>query len=256
MIGSTVWMQSQYSAEFSTVGSLSLEFLSVQVVFIHHHWSLSPLYLWSGMSQDSQHGKWTVSSSDDDDDPPPSRTSVSQPDPPAVPRESSTCSASSLGPKQEPKAASVGFKPEPDNTPVTALAIGSEARQLAAKSQLNPVKYENTPSLAGKRKIDVSEGSGWALSDSEDDDDVKVKSLPDPPKKEPSSPKTKKAKVTDERPPSPHGRVYYIDEPEDFFESTIPCSNEPFRFYLNKVTGLDRKFNTGALHIRGEEALI
>lgn len=191
------------------------------------------------MSQDSQHGKWTVSSSDDDDDElPPSGTSAPQSNPAAVPSESSVRSASPPGLKQEPEEASVEFKPEPNNTAVTSLAIGSE------------VRHENTPSLAGKRKIEASEGSGWALSDSDGDEDVKGKSLANPPKKAPPSPKTKKAKVTDERPPSPHGRVYYIDEPEDFFESSVPCSNDPFRFYLNKVTGLDKKYNTGALHIR------
>uniref|UniRef100_A0A671YEI4 Tyrosyl-DNA phosphodiesterase 1 n=1 Tax=Sparus aurata TaxID=8175 RepID=A0A671YEI4_SPAAU len=179
------------------------------------------------MSQDSQHGKWTVSDSDDDDEALPSSGT------PAV------------------------SNPSSPNTSVSSLAIGSEARQLAAKNQLNPVKYETSPSLAGKRKKEVSDGSGWALSDSDDDDDgdVKRKSVSNLPKKAPPSPKAKKVKVEDERPPSPHGRLYYIDEPEDFFESSVPRLNDTFRFYLNKVTGLDRKYNTGALHIKGEKSL-
>uniref|UniRef100_A0A3P8VNU0 Tyrosyl-DNA phosphodiesterase 1 n=1 Tax=Cynoglossus semilaevis TaxID=244447 RepID=A0A3P8VNU0_CYNSE len=157
------------------------------------------------MSQDSQHGKWTISSTTEE------------------------------------------VKPETVQPPVSSLVIGSEARQSAAKNQLNPVKYETSPSLAGKRKKDVTESSGWAVSDSDDDDSaMEKKKLP--PK--PTSPKTKKTKVEKERPPSPHGRSYYIDESEDFFESSIPCGNDMYRFYLNKVTGLDRKYNTGALHIR------
>ncbi|XP_070760454.1 tyrosyl-DNA phosphodiesterase 1 [Enoplosus armatus] len=204
------------------------------------------------MSQDSQHGKWTISSSDEDDeDLPLSGTTTSKPHRPAVSSHSSHWSASPPSPKLEPPTATVEVKPDPATTPVSSLVVGSEARQSAAMNQLDPVKYETSPSLAGKRKKEVSDGSGWALSDSDDDDgDVKGKSLSNLPKRAPPSPKTKKAKAENERPPSPHGRVYYIDEPEDFFESSIPCLNDTFRFYLNKVTGLDRKYNSGALHIR------
>uniref|UniRef100_A0A673BUL0 Tyrosyl-DNA phosphodiesterase 1 n=1 Tax=Sphaeramia orbicularis TaxID=375764 RepID=A0A673BUL0_9TELE len=185
------------------------------------------------MSQDSQHGKWTIS------------------------RRSSNINNNSHQPKSSPASTpeavrtTVDIKPEPAKTPVSSLVIGSEARQAAAMNQLNPVKLESSPSLTGKRKKEVSEGSGWALSDSDDDDEsVKGKSLSSVPKKAPPSPKAKKVKVENERPPSPHGRLYYIDEPEDFFESSVPCLNDTYRFYLNKVTGLDKKYNSGALHIR------
>uniref|UniRef100_A0A7N6FIS5 Tyrosyl-DNA phosphodiesterase 1 n=1 Tax=Anabas testudineus TaxID=64144 RepID=A0A7N6FIS5_ANATE len=172
------------------------------------------------MSQDSQHGKWTISSSDDDEDLPLSGTTTSNP--------------------------AVEVKPEPTKPPVSSLVTVSEARQSAAKNQVNPVKYETSPSLAGKRKKEISDSSGWALSDSDDDGgDVKKKSPGNEPNRTPPSPKTKKTKVANERPPSPHGRLYYIDEPEDFFESSIPCLNDAYRFYLNKVTGLDRKYNSG-----------
>uniref|UniRef100_A0A3Q4ME94 Tyrosyl-DNA phosphodiesterase 1 n=1 Tax=Neolamprologus brichardi TaxID=32507 RepID=A0A3Q4ME94_NEOBR len=197
------------------------------------------------MSQDSQHGKWTISSSDDDDDEalPPSGTATSGSRQPAESSHSSYRSATPSPP--------VEVKPEPAKPPVSSLAVGSEARQSAAKSQLNPVKYETSPSLAGKRKKVASDSTGWALSDSDEDDgEVKGKSLSDLPKKEPPNPKTKKPKVESERPPSPHGRLYYIDEPDDFFESCLPPLNDTYRFYLNKVTGLEKKYNNGALHIR------
>lgn len=202
------------------------------------------------MSQDSQHGKWTISSSDDDEDLPPSGN-LRQP---AQSKQSFQRSASPPILKLEPPSAAVEVKPEPTKPPVSSLVTVSEARQSAAKNQLNPVKYETSPSLAGKRKKEVSDSSGWALSESDDDDggDVKEKNASNVQKRTPPSPKTKKTKVENERPPSPHGRLYYIDEPEDFFESSIPCLNDTYRFYLNKVTGLDRKYNSGALHIRGE----
>uniref|UniRef100_UPI003AAEAB51 tyrosyl-DNA phosphodiesterase 1 n=1 Tax=Centroberyx gerrardi TaxID=166262 RepID=UPI003AAEAB51 len=196
------------------------------------------------MSQDSQHGKWCISSSDDDDeDLPPS-----QPRPPADSNHSSPQADSPPSSKLEPVAV---VKPEPVNAPPSSLAIGSEARQAAQASQLNPVKYESSPSLAGKRKKEATDDAGWALSDSDGDDDggEKGKSVKDLPRKPSPSPKAKKPKV-EERPPSPHGRLYYIDEPQDFFEASVPCLNDTYRFYLNKVTGLDREYNTGALHIR------
>lgn len=204
------------------------------------------------MSQDSLHGKWTVSSSDDDDDGenlPPSGTTTSNSSQPSGSLYDLTWSATPPRTKPEPVTAEV--KPEPVASSVSSLFIGSEARQTAAANQLNPVKYETSPSLAGKRKQEAVDGPGWALSDSDEDDnkgDVKAKGSS--PKRKPPSPKAKKAKVENERPPSPHGRLYYIDEPEDFFETTVPCLNDIYRFYLNKVTGLDRKYNCGALHIR------
>uniref|UniRef100_A0AAQ6IF31 Tyrosyl-DNA phosphodiesterase 1 n=1 Tax=Anabas testudineus TaxID=64144 RepID=A0AAQ6IF31_ANATE len=203
------------------------------------------------MSQDSQHGKWTISSSDDDEDLPLSGTTTSNRHQPAESNQGSHRSTSPAILKLEPPSAAVEVKPEPTKPPVSSLVTVSEARQSAAKNQVNPVKYETSPSLAGKRKKEISDSSGWALSDSDDDGgDVKKKSPGNEPNRTPPSPKTKKTKVANERPPSPHGRLYYIDEPEDFFESSIPCLNDAYRFYLNKVTGLDRKYNSGALHIR------
>uniref|UniRef100_A0A3Q2ZCS4 Tyrosyl-DNA phosphodiesterase 1 n=1 Tax=Kryptolebias marmoratus TaxID=37003 RepID=A0A3Q2ZCS4_KRYMA len=195
------------------------------------------------MSQDSQHGKWTISSSDDDDnkeDLPPSGTTASDSRQTAEPSRGSRRSASP-----------VPVKAEPARTPEYSLSIGSEARQSAARNQLNPVKRETSPSLAGKRKKEVSDGTGWALSDSDEDDgDVKKNSGGNLPKRALPNAEKKKPKVESERPPSPHGRLYYLDEPEDFFESCTPPLNDTYRFYLNKVTGLNRKYNSGALHIR------
>ncbi|XP_037102468.1 tyrosyl-DNA phosphodiesterase 1 isoform X1 [Syngnathus acus] len=188
------------------------------------------------MSQDSQHGKWTVSSSEDEDDQLPPSSS----NPPQVPDPGSFSSP------VETKVDTTYVEVKPEPSPIPVLVVGSEARQQATKNQAYPIKYESSPSLAGKRKLEAADGSGWALSDSDDDDDAK-KNNPPPAMTVPSS---KRKKVVNERPPSPHGRVYYIDEPDDFFESSVPCQDDMFRFYLNKVTGLDKKYNSGALHIR------
>lgn len=181
------------------------------------------------MSQNSHHGKWTVSSSDDDDDD-----------------------------KALPLSGTATVKPSssPQSAPSPRLGLKAEPA-ASTPSRLNPAKAEQSPSLAGKRKKEVSDGSGWALSDSDEEEEEeagKSKSLSRLPKEEPPDPKAKKAKVETERPPSPHGRTYYIDEPEDFFESSVPRLNDKYRFYLNKVTGVDRKYNRGALHIRGERS--
>lgn len=229
------------------------------------------------MSQDNQHGKWTVSSSDDDDDDdlssskpavsaPPTRDSNHNTTRPVHPVSAQSSQQTHHAPPAPATAAAVkdepaGVKDEEDLKPVvssapSALVNVSEARHAAHSSQLNPVKYESP--LAGKRKKEQQEESGWALSDSDDDDgggvvDDGANKANNAPSRRAPSPKAKKAKVEkNERPPSPYGRLYYIDEPDDFFETDVPCLNDTYRLYLNKVTGLDRKYNTGALHIRGE----
>ncbi|XP_062303214.1 tyrosyl-DNA phosphodiesterase 1 isoform X1 [Osmerus eperlanus] len=220
------------------------------------------------MSKVSLHGKWSLSSSDDDND------EDSKPTNSNSPGQTKTHNSNSNTNKLDPYLVSepvsgldpdpaivVEVKPEPvpvqvRPTSAISLSIGSEARQVAQVSQLNPVKHGRLPSLAGKRKKEADD-SGWALSDSDDDDDAEkpkalTSGLKDPPKKSTlgPTPNPKRVKVENDQPPSPHGRTYYIDEPDDFFETSFPPANDTYRFYLNKVTGLDKKYNTGALHIK------
>uniref|UniRef100_A0AAV2LLM8 Tyrosyl-DNA phosphodiesterase 1 n=1 Tax=Knipowitschia caucasica TaxID=637954 RepID=A0AAV2LLM8_KNICA len=196
------------------------------------------------MSQDSKHGKWSISSSEDEADaiPPSGKTST---------KNEITFVQTPSPPKTEAVSVKVEMKPEPGHkTSTSSLFIGSEARKSAASNQLNPVKFDSGPSPAAKRKKPESDGpSGWALSDSDDDEAHHGKKVAannnNIPKKEPP----KKQKVMNERPPSPHGRTY-VDDKADFFESAFPCLNDTYGFYLNKVSGLERKYNTGALHIK------
>ncbi|XP_067223305.1 tyrosyl-DNA phosphodiesterase 1 [Chanodichthys erythropterus] len=199
------------------------------------------------MSQDSQHGKWTISDSEDEDNiiPPTPQKDLTKP---------------SVKPNLErkPDKITTFFKQEPKLSPKlnekaenshsvkapSAPSIGSEARKAAHVNQTDPVKYEsNSPAV--KRKREIEEG-GWNLSSS--DDEAPPPALKNEPKKPNQSPKRKKAE--DKRPPSPHGTGYYKEEPNDFFETNLLSMNCMYRFYLNKVTGIPKKFNTGALHIK------
>uniref|UniRef100_A0A8C1ZYC2 Tyrosyl-DNA phosphodiesterase 1 n=1 Tax=Cyprinus carpio TaxID=7962 RepID=A0A8C1ZYC2_CYPCA len=150
------------------------------------------------MSQDSQHGKWTISD------------------------------------KRKPDKITTFFKQEPKLT-----------RTATHVNQTNPVKYESNPSPSVKRKRETEE-AGWNLSSS--DDETPTSALKNEPKKSKVSPKRKKTE--DKRPPSPDGTSYYKEEPADFFETNLLSMNDMYRFYVNKVTGIPKKFNTGALHIK------
>ncbi|XP_072546363.1 tyrosyl-DNA phosphodiesterase 1 [Salminus brasiliensis] len=204
------------------------------------------------MSQESQHGKWTLSDSDDDDNivPP---TPPKKPNLKPGPERKATAATPVLKPKP-PKAKPEpvpehNVKPEPPikTEKVSAPPMGSEARQAAHLRQSNPVKYENSSSPAVKRKRETDEG-GWDLSSS--DDDEAASSAPKIKPKQPSSRSPARKKAEDKRPPSPHGASYYKEEPSDFFEANLSAMNGTYRFYLNKVSGIEKRFNTGALHIK------
>ncbi|XP_062863095.1 tyrosyl-DNA phosphodiesterase 1 isoform X2 [Trichomycterus rosablanca] len=202
------------------------------------------------MSQESQHGKWTLSDSDDDDDivPPTPPKDIKNPVVKPDPVFKSSTANTVLKPKPSPEPSRENkMKSEPliKTETLSAPSMGSEARQATHLNQSNPVKYENSPSPAVKRKRETDEG-GWNLSSSDDEapssaPQIKPKqSRPSPPKK----------KLEKSRPPSPHGASYYKEEPSDFFEANLSAMNDTYRFYLNKVSGIEKKFNTGALHIR------
>lgn len=214
-----------------------------------------------GMAQQSGHGRWTLSSSDDDDDVPPRpNIKTERVDPPGEDTRKTEPATKTIAPVFQSKTVKPDVKSEPSiavKKEATAPVIGSEARQAAHANQQQPVKFESNPSPSVKRKRETEE-AGWALSSSDDDSDDKGPGIPlsgqqTQPKKQ-SSPK--RVKKEDARPPSPHGRTYYIDEPPDYFNTSINEETDIYRFYLNKVVGLDKKYNTGAVHIRGTIARI
>ncbi|GAA6072925.1 tyrosyl-DNA phosphodiesterase 1 [Tachysurus ichikawai] len=206
---------------------------------------------------ESQHGKWTLSDSEDDDDnviPPTPPKNIQEPlkniKPDSEPKASPVSTV--LKPKSEPRKKN-NVKLETEKTSVPAM--GSEARQASRLHQSNPVKYDSSPSAALKRKRETDEG-GWNLSSSDDDDNrasssaPKNKPQPKPPGSSPPRKKPERKKPERSRPPSPHGENYYKEEPSDFFEANLNTTNDTYRFYLNKVTGIEKKYNTGALHIK------
>ncbi|KAL6477412.1 hypothetical protein MHYP_G00132470 [Metynnis hypsauchen] len=188
------------------------------------------------MSHESQHGKWTLSDSDEDN--------VVPPTPPKKPnvKPDPERRANAVNTVTKPKSKS---EPSIKSEEISAPPMGSEARQAARLNQSNPVKYENSSSPAVKRKRETDEG-GWNLSSSDDEAPSSAPKVK--PRQSRSSPPKKK--IEDKRPPSPHGPAYYKEEPSDFFEANLSATSDTYRFYLNKVTGIEKKYNTGALHIK------
>lgn len=202
---------------------------------------------------EGHHGKWTLSDSDDEDNiiPPTPPKNIQKPikniKPDLEPKASPV--STGLKPKSEPKnKTNIKLETEKPSVPV----MGSEARQAAHLRQSNTVKYDSSPSAALKRKRETDDG-GWNLSSSDDDDDRAPSSAPkNKPQPKPPSSSPPRKKLERSRPPSPHGENYYKEEPSDFFEASLNSMNDTYRFYLNKVTGIEKKYNTGALHIKGE----
>ncbi|TRY92918.1 hypothetical protein DNTS_014091 [Danionella cerebrum] len=191
------------------------------------------------MSNDSLHGRWSISDSEDEDVIPPTPQKQSK-----SPIKSAPDSKLDRI-KQEPIVNPKRNESDDSLSGLSAVPMGSEARKTAHVNQTNPVKYEHTSSVPVKRKRDTEEAD-WNLSSSDDE------TQPSAPihelKKINVSPKRRKTE--EKRPPSPHGTGYYKEEPADFFETNLVSVNDMYRFYLNKVSGIPKKFNTGALHIR------
>ncbi|KAF5889698.1 tyrosyl-DNA phosphodiesterase 1, partial [Clarias magur] len=191
----------------------------------------------------SQHGKWTLSDSDDNDD-----NNVIPPTPPKDIKKP----LHHIKPNPEPKVSPVNTLLKPKSVPKkeNAKKLLTEKPSISAMGHhSNPVRKDSSSSPALKRKRETDEG-GWNLSSSDDDDRApsSVLKIKPKPKLQTSSPPRKKPERS--RPPSPHGENYYKEEPSDFFEASLNTMNDMYRFYLNKVTGIEKKYNTGALHIK------
>lgn len=189
------------------------------------------------MTQESSYGRWTISSSDESEDEKP------RPDKP---------SASSV-----PQAGQGAVK-EPVYT-------CSEARKVAHKRKLSPVKFSSADStLPTKRqKSEATEGLGWCLSSS--DDEPQPETQRDQPKdmvvqeeKRSSSPNMPTAQQAVHRsPPASHGPQGAEDEYETSGEGQdiwdMLDTRNPFQFYLTRVSGIKAKYNSKALHIKGKD---
>ncbi|KAM4662871.1 tyrosyl-DNA phosphodiesterase 1 isoform 2-T2 [Discoglossus pictus] len=170
-------------------------------------------------SQQSDHGKWTLSSSDDEMDS-------------GKPTTSSSVNRSNL-----------------DSVPSYPC---SDARKMSYKRKLNPLQFHEGTSLkeispAKKLKPNL-EDSGWGLSSSDEDTkppkDIRKendKAIRDEtPRKQQSSKIEGQRSRTNEKYKTPSDS----QDPWDVLQA-----GEPFRFYLTKVKGIKPKYNSGALHI-------
>lgn len=189
------------------------------------------------MSQESSYGRWTISSSDESEDEKP------KPDKP-----STSCL---------PQAGQGAVK-EPTYT-------CSEARKAAHKRQLSPVKFSHTDSVVPpkKPKSDSTEGLGWCLSSSDDEQQLETqqeqpKHMVVQEKKHVSSPNVTTAQKTiDRSPPASHRPQRADDEYETSGEGQdiwdMLDKGNPFQFYLTRVSGIKAKYNSKALHIKGKD---
>ncbi|GAB1297701.1 Tyrosyl-DNA phosphodiesterase 1 [Apodemus speciosus] len=189
------------------------------------------------MSQESSYGKWTISSSDESEDDKP------KPDKPSP----------SSGPQ-----AGQGVSKEPRYT-------CSEARKAAHKRQISPVTFSNTDSALPhkKQKSDSSEGLGWCLSSSDDEQQPDVTQQEQPKRVLPqekkllSSPNVTTAQKVVARSPPAGPRPQRTDdeyetsgEGQDIWD--MLDKGNPFQFYLTRVSGIKAKYNSKALHIKAQ----
>ncbi|XP_053331170.1 tyrosyl-DNA phosphodiesterase 1 [Spea bombifrons] len=169
-------------------------------------------------SQESNHGKWTLSSSDDE------------------PEESGK-------PSRSPTGASLD--------PLPRYSC-SEARKASHKRKANPVSFEEEEqgtrqSPVKKLKLDKDD-SGWCLSSSDDESkpSQKIKAEREGPGRKPRPPQTQ----DDERGQSTSGQDKYKTPSDSQDPWDLLHAGEPFCFYLTKVRGIKPKYNFGALHIK------
>ncbi|XP_013910599.1 PREDICTED: tyrosyl-DNA phosphodiesterase 1 [Thamnophis sirtalis] len=173
------------------------------------------------MSQESQHGKWTLSSSEDSMDE-------------LADSEKPSTSVTQRGHESKKSSHSV-----------------SEARKAANKRKMSPLKYVagNFPKEeeASDQKF-AREDFGWCLSSSEDED-LKTSS-----RNKDAITTVRKAESgtlmelpTACKIPSSHKS----EEPSEVQDTwDLLNGQDPFRFFLTKVKGIKSKYNSRALHIK------
>lgn len=184
------------------------------------------------MLQEGAHGKWTVSSSDE------STEENSDGEKPSTSALLSAAQGKASGPQYP----------------------CSEARKAAHKRKASPVKFSDkslapeTPPAEKQRA--TQEGSGWCLSSSDEEPEDREKSAPQKRLKE------EKCDAPEELPPN-HIKDEHSGnhKAEDYNEAASEAQDtwdllnggNPFRFFLTKVTGIEQSYNSGALHIKGEQ---
>ncbi|XP_060117548.1 tyrosyl-DNA phosphodiesterase 1 isoform X4 [Heteronotia binoei] len=174
------------------------------------------------MSQESEHGKWTVSSSDESE------------------KEQAACEKPSTSLLQRDKSSDPRYP-------------CSEARKAAHKRKSSPLPFHdgNSPSEMPPDPKKLSQESlGWCVSSSDEEDDCKsevkrgdvgafsVRQEVDCAPKEMANDELQ----LDRKSMELSGKV------QDTWD--LLDGGNPFRFFLTKVKGIKSKYNSGALHIK------
>lgn len=179
------------------------------------------------MSQESEHGKWTVSSSDESGDE-----------------------------QAEPEKNSTSLLQEASRENASGPQYPcSEARKAALKRKSSPLKLDNgdfpEDNSPAKTQKPSPQGLGWCLSSSDEED------VPQNQTKEGD----RAASVRREEYCAPkevaHSELalsHKSADPPDTLPDAWDLLNRgnPFRFFLTKVKGIKTKYNSGALHIKGK----
>lgn len=185
------------------------------------------------MLQEGAHGKWTVSSSDE------SAEENSDSEKP--------CTSSVL----DAACGTTGGPQYPC----------SEARKAAHKRKASPVKLTDkslsteTPPAVKQRLS--QEGSGWCLSSSDEEPEDEQKHAHretvkeekyDAPKEHPLN-LCKDDKLSENLKEEEDNET--SSEAQDIWD--LVNGGNPFMFFLTKVSGIEQSYNSGALHIKGEQ---
>lgn len=185
------------------------------------------------MLQEGAHGKWTVSSSDE--------------------------SAEENSDSEKPCTSSLS-EAAPGRTSGRQYPC-SEARKAAHKRKASPLKLTDTglsteaPPVVKQRPS--QEGSGWCLSSSDEEPEDQQKHAYketvkedkyDVPKEHPLN-LCKDDKLSENVKEEEYNTT--PSEAQDTWD--LLTGGNPFRFFLTKVTGIEQNYNSGALHIKGEQ---
>ncbi|XP_008053554.1 tyrosyl-DNA phosphodiesterase 1-like, partial [Carlito syrichta] len=186
------------------------------------------------MSQEGDYGRWTISSSDDSEDEKPKLDRPSTSSLPHAPQ----------GAIKEPRFTC------------------SEARKAAHRRKTSPVKFSpDSVSPPKKQKDSSQEDLGWCLSSSDEELQPETpweqsRKQGEKQEEKPSAPRDSAAQSTgshgaamDHRPREEDGDKYETSrEGQDIWD--MLDKGNPFQFYLTRVSGIQPKYNSGALHIK------
>ncbi|NXW49378.1 TYDP1 phosphodiesterase, partial [Nyctiprogne leucopyga] len=182
------------------------------------------------MLQEGAHGKWTVSSSDE------STEENSDSEKPSTSSLLDTARGRTSGPQYP----------------------CSEARKAAHKRKASPLKLSDkrisTEIPPAEKQRTSQEGLGWCVSSSDEEPEDEEKHGHKETLKEEESdvPKEHPLNLCKDVELSENQKAEEYDEAPSEAQDTWDLLNRgnPFRFFLTKVTGIEQRYNSGALHIK------